>query len=222
MRIDYMQIYQIISAYGVKKQSSLVFGQSKATYAEIQLFFAGINEMVTFPGLSVSVSDRGGLGLKMYEKRRLGCVFCHNRMVPTVSVCSMSRKCRTIPFSGRFLESCYIAHPRSRAKVSGKPVRGYEIGGKTAFRQEKCCTIRNLPRKSESCDKIRRFLPWSRCSQLPELIGRFVPATFAVKRSGESIDSGYSCESELVLHCFAERSQIQIRVFICQVSENPM
>lgn len=112
--------------------------------------------------------------------------------------------------------------PRSRAKVSGKPVRGYEIGGKTAFRQEKCCTIRNLPRKSESCDKIRRFLPWSRCSQLPELIGRFVPATFAVKRSGESIDSGYSCESELVLHCFAERSQIQIRVFICQVSENPM
>ena len=199
-----------------------MFGQSKATYAEIQLFFAGINEMVTFPGLSVSVSDRGGLGLKMYEKRRLGCVFCHNRMVPTVSVCSMSRKCRTIPFSGRFLESCYIAHPRSRAKVSEKPVRGYEIGGKTAFRQEKCCTIRNLPRKSESCDKIRRFLPWSRCSQLPELIGRFVPATFAVKRSGESIDSGYSCESELVLHCFAERSQIQIRVFICQVSENPM
>lgn len=199
-----------------------MFGQSKATYAEIQLFFAGINEMVTFPGLSVSVSDRGGLGLKMYEKRRLGCVFCHNRMVPTVSVCSMSRKCRTIPFSGRFLESCYIAHPRSCAKVSGKPVRGYEIGGKTAFRQEKCCTIRNLPRKSESCDKIRRFLPWSRCSQLPELIGRFVPATFAVKRSGESIDSGYSCESELVLHCFAERSQIQIRVFICQVSENPM
>ena len=131
-------------------------------------------------------------------------------------------KCRTIPFLGCFLESCYIAHPRSRAKVSGKPVRGYEIGGKTAFRQEKCCTIRNLPRKSESCDKIRRFLPWSRCSQLPELIGRFVPATFAVKRSGESIDSGYSCESELVLHCFAERSQIQIRVFICQVSENPM
>ena len=24
----------------------------------------------------------------------------------------------------------------------------------------KCCTIRNLPRKSESCNKIRRFLPW--------------------------------------------------------------
>ena len=134
----------------------------------------------------------------------------------------MSRKCCTIPFSGRFLESCYIAHPRSHGKVPKNPVRGYGIRGKTAFRQEKCRMIRNLPRKSESCDKIRRFLPWSRCSQLPELIGRFVPATFAVKRSGESIDSGYSCESELVLHCFAERSQIQIRVFICQVSENPM
>ena len=125
-------------------------------------------------------------------------------------------------FSAVFWNRATIAHPRSRAKVSGKPVRGYEIGGKTAFRQENVDTIRNLPRKSESCDKIRRFLPWSRCSQLPELIGRFVPATFAVKRSGESIDSGYSCESELVLHCFAERSQIQIRVFICQVSENPM
>lgn len=147
---------------------------------------------------------------------------CHGHMVSSVSARSALRKCRTIPFFGHFLESCYIAHPRSRAKVSKKPVRGYGIGGKTAFRQEKCCTIRNLPRKSESCDKIRRFLPWSRCSQLPELIGRFVPATFAVKRSGESIDSGYSCESELVLHCFAERSQIQIRVFICQVSENPM
>lgn len=134
----------------------------------------------------------------------------------------MSRKCCTIPIFGRFLESCYIAHPRSHGKVPKNPVRGYGIRGKTAFRQEKCCMIRNLPRKSESCDKIRRFLPWSRCSQLPELIGRFVPATFAVKRSGESIDSGYSCESELVLHCFAERSQIQIRVFICQVSENPM
>ena len=24
----------------------------------------------------------------------------------------------------------------------------------------KCCTIRNLPRKSESCNEIRRFLPW--------------------------------------------------------------
>lgn len=134
----------------------------------------------------------------------------------------MSRKCCTIPIFGRFLESCYIAHPRSHGKVPKNPVRGYGIRGKTAFRQEKCRMIRNLPRKSESCDKIRRFLPWSRCSQLPELIGRFVPATFAVKRSGESIDSGYSCESELVLHCFAERSQIQIRVFICQVSENPM
>lgn len=74
----------------------------------------------------------------MYEKRCLGCVFsCHDRMVPTVSVCSVSRKCRTIPFFGRFLESCYIAHPRSRVEVSENPVRGCEIGGKTAFCQEK-------------------------------------------------------------------------------------
>ena len=85
---------------------------------------------------------------------------CHGHMVSSVSARSVLRKCHTIPFFGRFLESCYTAHPRSRAKVSGKPVRGYEIGGKTAFRQEKCCTIRNLPRKSESCNKIRRFLPW--------------------------------------------------------------
>ena len=84
---------------------------------------------------------------------------CHGHMVSSVSARSALRKCRTIPFFGRFLESCYIAHPRSRAKVSGKPVRGYEIGGKTAFRQEKCCTIRNLPQKSGSCYKIRRFLP---------------------------------------------------------------
>ena len=73
----------------------------------------------------------------------------------------MSRKCCTIPIFGRFLESCYIAHPRSHGKVPKNPVRGYGIRGKTAFRQEKCCTIRNLPRKSESCNKIRRFLPWA-------------------------------------------------------------
>lgn len=71
-------------------------------------------------------------------------------------------KCRTIPFLGCFLESCYIVHLRSCRKVPKKPVwGGYRIGGKTAFRQEKCCTIRNLPRKSESCNKIRRFLPWA-------------------------------------------------------------
>ena len=72
----------------------------------------------------------------------------------------MSRKCCTIPIFGRFLESCYIAHPRSHGKVPKNPVRGYGIRGKTAFRQEKCRMIRNLPRKSESCNKIRRFLPW--------------------------------------------------------------
>ena len=69
-------------------------------------------------------------------------------------------KCRTIPFSAVFLESCYIVHPRSCRKVPKKPVWGVWNRRKTAFRQEKCCTIRNLPRKSESCNKIRRFLPW--------------------------------------------------------------
>ena len=72
----------------------------------------------------------------------------------------MSRKCCTIPIFGRFLESCYIAHPRSHGKVPKNPVRGYGLRGKTAFRQEKCRMIRNLPRKSESCNKIRRSLPW--------------------------------------------------------------
>ena len=53
-----------------------------------------------------------------------------------------------------------IVHPRSCRKVPKKPVWGVWNRRKTAFRQEKCCTIRNLPRKSESCNKIRRFLPW--------------------------------------------------------------
>ena len=148
---------------------------------------------------------------------------CGGCMLPAASTRSVSLNVARFHFSAVFWNratSCtsVVAEKCRKNRFGG----GYGIGGKTAFRQEKCCTIRNLPRTSESCDKIRRFLPWSRCSQLPELIGRFVPATFAVKRSGESIDSGYSCESELVLHCFAERSQIQIRVFICQVSENPM
>lgn len=85
---------------------------------------------------------------------------CHGRMPPAALARSVSRKCRTIPFFGRFLESCYIAHPCTRAKVPEKPVRGHEIGGRIVFRQKKCCTIRNLPRKSESCNEIRRFLPW--------------------------------------------------------------
>ena len=47
---------------------------------------------------------------------------CHGRMPPAALARSVSRKCRTIPFFGRFLESCYIAHPRTRAKVPEKPV----------------------------------------------------------------------------------------------------
>lgn len=147
---------------------------------------------------------------------------CGGCMLPAASTRSVSLNVARFHFSAVFWNRATSCTSVVAEKCRKNRFGGYGIGGKTAFRQEKCCTIRNLPRKSESCDKIRRFLPWSRCSQLPELIGRFVPATFAVKRSGESIDSGYSCESELVLHCFAERSQIQIRVFICQVSENPM
>ena len=132
----------------------------------------------------------------------------------------MSRKCCTIPIFGRFLESCYIAHPRSHGKVPKNPVRGYGIRGKTAFRQEKCRMIRNLPRIVQQNSSFPSVGPAARnCTSRLAGAG---PATFAVKRLGDSIDSGYSCESELVLHCFAERSQIQIRVFICQVSENPM
>ena len=71
-------------------------------------------------------------------------------MLPAALARSVPRKCRTIPFFGRFLESCYITHPRTCVKVPENPVRGYEMRGKTTFRQKKCCTIRNLPRKSES------------------------------------------------------------------------
>ena len=70
-------------------------------------------------------------------------------------------KCRTIPFLGCFWNratSCTSVVPKKCRK--NRCGGGYGIGGKTAFRQEKCCTIRNLPRKSESCNKIRRFLPW--------------------------------------------------------------
>lgn len=147
---------------------------------------------------------------------------CHGHMVSSVSARSALRKCRTIPFFGHFLESCYIAHPVVARKCRKSRFGGMEYVEKPHFGRKNVARFEICPENRNRATKIRRFLPWSRCSQLPELIGRFVPATFAVKRSGESIDSGYSCESELVLHCFAERSQIQIRVFICQVSENPM
>ena len=137
-----------------------MFGQLKAKYVESQLFFADIYEMVMFPGLLVPIPDREARVVEMYEKRSLECVFLamvtwfrlFRHVLHSVNVARFY-------FSAVFWESCYIAHPRSCAKVSGKPVRGYEIGGKTAFRQEKCCTIRNLPQKSGSCYKIRRFLP---------------------------------------------------------------
>ena len=94
----------------------------------------------------------------MHEKRSLECVFLamvtwfrlFRHVLHSVNVARFH-------FFGHFLESCYIAHPRSCAEVSEKPVRGYGIRGKTAFRQEKCCTIRNLPRKLESCNKNSSF-----------------------------------------------------------------
>lgn len=97
----------------------------------------------------------------MHEKRSLECVFLamvtwfrlFRHVLHSVNVARFH-------FFGHFLESCYIAHPRSHGKVPKNPVRGYGIRGKTAFRQEKCRMIRNLPRKSESCNKIRRSLPW--------------------------------------------------------------
>lgn len=84
----------------------------------------------------------------------------------------MSRKCCTIPIFGRFLESCYIAHPRSHGKVPKNPVRGYGIRGKTAFRQEKCRMIRNLPRNRNRATKFVVPFRGSCCSQLHESIGR--------------------------------------------------
>ena len=85
---------------------------------------------------------------------------CGGCMVSTASARSVSRKCRTIPFFGCFWNRATSCTPVVAEKCRKNRFGGYGIGGKTAFRQEKCCTIRNLPRKSESCNKIRRFLPW--------------------------------------------------------------
>lgn len=135
----------------------------------------------------------------------------------------MSRKCCTIPIFGRFLESCYIAHPRSHGKVPKNPVRGVwntwknRISAGEMSHDSKFAPKIGIVQQNSSFPSVG---PAARnCTSRLAGAG---PATFAVKRLGDSIDSGYSCESELVLHCFAERSQIQIRVFICQVSENPM
>lgn len=93
---------------------------------------------------------------------------CHGHMVSSVSARSVLRKCHTIPFFGRFLESCYTAHPRSRAKVSGKPVRGYEIGGKTAFRQENVARFEICP---ENRNRATKFVVSFRGSSS---LGRFL------------------------------------------------
>lgn len=69
-------------------------------------------------------------------------------------------KCRTIPFSAVFWNRATSCTPVVAEKCRKNRFGGVWNRRKTAFRQEKCCTIRNLPRKSESCNKIRRFLPW--------------------------------------------------------------
>ena len=86
---------------------------------------------------------------------------CGGCMLPAASTRSVSLNVARFHFSAVFWNratSCTsVVAEKCRKNRFG---RGYGIGGKTAFRQEKCCTIRNLPRKSESCNKIRRFLPW--------------------------------------------------------------
>lgn len=159
----------------------------------------------------------------MHEKRSLECVFLamvtwfrlFRHVLHSVNVARFH-------FSVIFWNRATSHTPVVARKCRKSRFGGMEYVKKPHFGRKNVARFEICPENRNRATKIRRFLPWSRCSQLPELIGRFVPATFAVKRSGESIDSGYSCESELVLHCFAERSQIQIRVFICQVSENPM
>ena len=86
---------------------------------------------------------------------------CGGCMLPAASTRSVSLNVARFHFSAVFWNratSCtsVVAEKCRKNRFGG----GYGIGGKTAFRQEKCCTIRNLPRKSESCNKIRRFLPW--------------------------------------------------------------
>lgn len=94
---------------------------------------------------------------------------CHGRMPPAALARSVSRKCRTIPFFGRFLESCYIAHPRTRAKVPEKPVRGHEIGGRIVFRQKNVARFEicheNRNRATKFVVSFRGFLSLGRFSR---------------------------------------------------------
>ena len=85
---------------------------------------------------------------------------CGGCMLPAASARSVSLNVARFHFSAVFWNRATSCTPVVAEKCRKNRFGGYEIGGKNAFRQEKCCTIRNLPRKSESCNKIRRFLPW--------------------------------------------------------------
>ena len=85
---------------------------------------------------------------------------CGGCMLPAASARSVSLNVARFHFSAVFWNRATPCTPVVAEKCRKNRFGGYGIGGKTAFRQEKCCTIRNLPRKSESCNKIRRFLPW--------------------------------------------------------------
>lgn len=85
---------------------------------------------------------------------------CGGCMLPAASTRSVSLNVARFHFSAVFWNRATSCTSVVAEKCRKNRFGGYGIGGKTAFRQEKCCTIRNLPRKSESCNKIRRFLPW--------------------------------------------------------------
>lgn len=90
-------------------------------------------------------------------------------MFPAVSVCSVSRKCCTISFFGRFLESCHIAHPRSYGKVLKKLVRGCEIGEKPYFGRKNVARFEiyseNRNRATKFVGSFRGFLSLGRFSR---------------------------------------------------------
>ena len=78
-------------------------------------------------------------------------------------------KCRTIPFLGCFLESCYIVHLRSCRKVPKKPVwGGYGIGGKPHFGRKNVARFEICP---ENRNRATKFVVSFRGSSS---LGRFL------------------------------------------------
>lgn len=97
----------------------------------------------------------------MHEKRSLECVFLAMvtwfRLFRHV-LCSVN--VARFHFSAVFWNRATSCTSVVAEKCRKKPVWGVWNRRKNRISAEKCCTIRNLPRKSESCNKIRRFLPW--------------------------------------------------------------